>query len=444
MRLCGSRSLNSPHNFGAISSLQKNNSKGLCMATKEFTPEKILSLKPNEIYVFGSHHDGLHMGGDALLALEHFGAVLGKGAGLQGQSYAIPVTLGGTDTVKPYVDEFIRFAKSEPSKKFFVTEIGCWFPLFFVTDIAPLFKDAIDLENVILPKSFVLVILGEIPGETQEERQDRLTKLFMDTLNTIEENDDLSVSVDLSRFGTKVYPDEEDLEVRNTDRFPSTKISVTERRSFDAAVEMHYWNRGSRVAVLNFASPMNPGGAVWQGGTSQEESLCRISTLYLALDTPEVHEKFYEQNHYGTSLHSDTCVYTPGICIFKKDDIFPEELRRAVWASVDVITCSAPDAKGFESFSREEIERLHYFRGKRILDVALDNGVDRLILGAFGCGGFKNDPQIVAAVYAKLMREYEGKFAEVEFAIYHEGDEIRNYEAFRDAFETNKTEDCSP
>ena len=128
------------------------------MYNREFTPERITELSPNEIFVFGSNLAGSHGGGAALLAYNRFGAIWGQGVGLQGQSYGIPTMQGGVETIKPYVDEFIEFAKQHPEFKFLVTRIGCGIAGFRDEEIAPLFNDAIDVENVILPKDFVEVM----------------------------------------------------------------------------------------------------------------------------------------------------------------------------------------------------------------------------------------------------------------------------------------------
>ncbi len=119
-----------------------------------FTPEMIRELAPNEIFVFGSNLGGFHGGGAARAAMNLFGAVWGQGVGLQGQSYAIPTMQGGVETIKPYVDEFIRFAQSRPDLYFYVTRIGCGIAGFIDEDIAPLFRDALALDNVALPKTF--------------------------------------------------------------------------------------------------------------------------------------------------------------------------------------------------------------------------------------------------------------------------------------------------
>ncbi len=128
------------------------------MYNRDYTPERITALKPNEIFVFGSNLAGSHGGGAALLAYHRFGAIWGQGVGLQGQSYGIPTMHGGVDVIQPYVDEFIAFAKAHPEYKFMVTKIGCGIAGFSVDEIAPLFKDAIDMENIILPKEFVEAI----------------------------------------------------------------------------------------------------------------------------------------------------------------------------------------------------------------------------------------------------------------------------------------------
>lgn len=118
------------------------------------TPEFITHLKENEIFVFGSNLAGMHGGGAARIALERFGAKMGQGVGLQGQSYAIPTMQGGVETIKPYVDEFIQFAQQHPELTFLVTRIGCGIAGFTDEEIAPLFEDAHLVANIVLPKGW--------------------------------------------------------------------------------------------------------------------------------------------------------------------------------------------------------------------------------------------------------------------------------------------------
>ena len=128
------------------------------MYNREYTSERISELKKNEIFVFGSNLEGHHGGGAAWLAYQRFGAIWGQGVGLQGQSYGIPTMHGGVDVIKPFVDEFIVFAKEHKEYKFLVTKIGCGIAGFKEEEIAPLFQNAIDIENIILPESFVEII----------------------------------------------------------------------------------------------------------------------------------------------------------------------------------------------------------------------------------------------------------------------------------------------
>ena len=128
------------------------------MYNREFTPAWIKELKENEVFVFGSNLRGAHGGGAARVAVECFGAVWGQGVGMQGQCYAIPTMHGGVNVIKPYVDEFIAFAREHREMKFLVTPIGCGIAGFTVEEMAPLFADAIDDENIILPEGFVKVL----------------------------------------------------------------------------------------------------------------------------------------------------------------------------------------------------------------------------------------------------------------------------------------------
>ena len=123
--------------------------------SKRITQKWITSLTDNEIFVFGSNLQGMHGGGAARMAYKQFGAVWGQGTGLQGKSYAIPTMHGGTEEIAPYVDTFIAFAREHKELKFLVTEIGCGIAGFTAREMAPLFRDALDIENIYLPQRFI-------------------------------------------------------------------------------------------------------------------------------------------------------------------------------------------------------------------------------------------------------------------------------------------------
>ncbi len=124
------------------------------MEKKRTTPEYITELKPGEIFVFGSNLRGMHGGGAARIAHQKFGAIMGQGVGLQGQCYAIPTMQGGVETICPYVDEFLAFAKEHPELTFLVTRIGCGIAGFTDEEISPLFAQAHEIENVVLPEGW--------------------------------------------------------------------------------------------------------------------------------------------------------------------------------------------------------------------------------------------------------------------------------------------------
>lgn len=129
-----------------------------------FTPDYIDSLLPKQIFVFGSNTLGYHTGGASGTARKKFGAVWGQAEGLQGQSYAIPVDFGKDvrkdNEVKDAVDRFITFAKEHTDLFFFITRVGCGIAGYHDEEMAQFFKDALELKNVSLPKSFVDALKG--------------------------------------------------------------------------------------------------------------------------------------------------------------------------------------------------------------------------------------------------------------------------------------------
>ncbi len=125
---------------------------------KVFTPKHITHLSSCEVFVFGSNLAGRHHGGAARMAHEQFGAEWGVGVGPIGRCYAIPTMQGGLDTISPYVDEFIEYAKAHPMNRFLVTRIGCGIAGFTDKQMAPLFTMAYFVPNITLPIEWFLII----------------------------------------------------------------------------------------------------------------------------------------------------------------------------------------------------------------------------------------------------------------------------------------------
>ncbi len=128
---------------------------------RRICPGSISKLSDGEVFVFGSNLNGYHGGGAARAAFLKFGAVWGQGVGRQGQCYAIPTMQGGVETIKPYVDDFVQYAKDHPSEKYLVTRIGCGIAGFRDEEIAPLFNDATDIENIYLPSIWWEILTRE-------------------------------------------------------------------------------------------------------------------------------------------------------------------------------------------------------------------------------------------------------------------------------------------
>jgi len=128
---------------------------------REFTPDFVTELKDDEIFVFGSNIRGMHGGGAARIANMKFGAEWGVGEGITGKCYALPTMEGGVDYVAGKVQNFIKCASEHPELKFYVTRIGCGIAGFTDEEIAPLFLTAIEMDNVILPESFVEILNKE-------------------------------------------------------------------------------------------------------------------------------------------------------------------------------------------------------------------------------------------------------------------------------------------
>ena len=247
-----------------------------------------------------------------------------------------------------------------------------------------------------------------------------------------------------AQMSTRIISDPEDFRGEKYYDDPAI-IKVTNRDTFTAAKEyaniINSTNEGF-VGVLNFASSTNPGGGVTKGSTAQEECLCRCSNLYLTLYQEKCIREYYNVNKkYMSNLGSDAIIYSRNVYVFKDKNYNMLPVKDRFY--VDVLTCAAPNLRENPrnqynsdaseeklSLSDEELYYIHVKRARKILNVAVKNEDDYLILGAFGCGAFRNNPEIVAKAYKDVLQDYMYCFKVIDFAII-DGKYSNNYEIFK-------------
>ncbi len=315
--------------------------------------------------MFGSNLEGSHGGGAARLAYNRFGAVWGLGTGIQGRSYAIPTMQGGVETIKPYVDAFIQFAKQNTKLTFLVTRIGCGIAGFRDEEIAPLFEDALELENVILPKEFVEslganepttpdanettwnsndFISAYVPLMKKASKGDRIAYYKVKELRAQEYRSTIEIvnqgfyttedgkrvtfpALTRMEHETKFYKNEfrvDDIPAREEE----TKVIVRNVDCLEEGVRLS--REGYNPAVLNMASRRMPGGGVMLGAGAQEESLFRRTNLFRSLyQFTEYFINHVWYKKYITPVRTDERyplnrdfggIYTPDALVFREDE----------------------------------------------------------------------------------------------------------------------------
>lgn len=455
---------------------------------KRYTPERITSLSENEIFVFGSNMEGSHGGGAARLAYQRFGAVWGLGWGLQGQSYAIPTMQGGVETIRPYVNEFIRFAQQNSHLTFLVTRIGCGIAGFRDEEIASLFKEALCIDNVVLPKEFVECLKGT---KTEKQSENEITWSSSEFLDAY-----LPLMQKASKGNSVAYYQVKELraqEYRNTIEIVNQGFYTTEEgkrvifpdltrmehetafyqqefrvddipahkeetqfivRNVDCLEEgVRLTRDGYNPAVLNMASRRNPGGGVMLGAGAQEETLFRRTNLFRSLY--QFTEYFIEHVWYKKHitpvrtgerypLNRDFGgVYTPGALLFREDEQHgyklmdtPERLSFIAVAGIN-----RPDLKDATHLADSMIEGTKN-KMRTILRIGLRHSHDSLVLGALGCGAFCNPPSHIAKLFHEVFEEpeFKNKYKLVCFAILDDHNAHKahnpegNYKPFVDEF----------
>ncbi len=261
------------------------------------------------------------------------------------------------------------------------------------------------------------------------EEKEQAIRVLEETLQICERNDRLIQAIMCTRRHTMLYrePEEWFHKYVGKNKIPlykeqHGKIRVRCCRPLTAVQEVGKRYPGCRIGVVNYASPVTAGGGVIRGALSQEESMCRSTTLYPCLHTLELQEQFYDKNREcGTFCYTDACIYTPGIIGICRDGVLPERLQEKDWYVMDVISCAAPNIR-MDSVSgdnsRHNLQSILDKRIRGIIQVALCNRIEVLILGVFGCGIYGNSPEMVVSAFKKALKEYQYSFRAIEFAIY--------------------------
>jgi len=208
-----------------------------------------------------------------------------------------------------------------------------------------------------------------------------------------------------------------------------TRYSVANETTQTAARRMAAASEVGGVVVLNFASAKSPGGGFLNGAKAQEEDLCRCSALYPCL-VPQT--EYYEVNRaLRSAIYTDHMIYSPTVPFFRetRHDLLDSPFN------VAVITSPAPNARAFRDRTAAitgEIESALKRRIGHILAVASARGHRELILGAWGCGAFRNQPRVVAALFAHWLAEprFAGHFDAVHFPVLDRTPELANFNAF--------------
>ena len=207
------------------------------------------------------------------------------------------------------------------------------------------------------------------------------------------------------------------------------RITLRNQDTLEAAFELHQRRKENEkpVLVLNFANPHRPGGGIRSRPGTQEEHLCIKTTVLCSLETEEAWP-FYQTNlNCGTQAQTDTILISPNTMVIRNPDL---SLREDPFP-IAVMTVSAPIASRMEQEERPNLEKILRSRIRGMLRAAAAEGYTRLALGAWGCGNFGNDPELVARLFHENLT---GNFEEVTMAVFDNSEDQYRYSCFEKYF----------
>ncbi|WP_153977131.1 TIGR02452 family protein [Paenibacillus xylanilyticus] len=272
-------------------------------------------------------------------------------------------------------------------------------------------------------------------------------RIAQETLTILEEGQYIngydrrvSIDEDLKRAiqGSVLYrPDElpalreQVRQLQGAPKSAAAKIEVTGETTLAAASRLVVEEGRTDVVCLNFASAKNPGGGFLGGSQAQEESLARASGLYPCIS--QMNEMYDHNRKLRTCLYSDYMIYSPGVPVIRDD----EDRLLAQYYTTSFITAPAVNAgvvKEREQADDQQIESVMKERIRYILDVAAMNGHRTLVLGAYGCGVFRNDPMDVARYFHDVLvqENFRQSFERIVFAVLDRSAGQRIIKAFQE------------
>ncbi len=235
---------------------------------------------------------------------------------------------------------------------------------------------------------------------------------------------DIEADIENATNQTRIYAPDWKPETLGEAKF-TTRIEVTNETTFSAARRL--FDAGKNAASLNFASATNVGGGWLNGARAQEEYLCRNSVLAQCIGAQREFYN-YHQTHRAPR-YSDMMLYSPDVAVIR--DEFDNLC--APWPC-SIITAAAPNLNNGLAMPLAELRELWRARIARVFDIAVSNGHKALVLGAWGCGAFKNDPTMVAHAFGEVAEKYDGQFELLLFAVLDVGLRQGNFEPFEKQF----------
>lgn len=245
----------------------------------------------------------------------------------------------------------------------------------------------------------------------------------------------ISAAVKAAKKGTRLH---RECSTQPTDPSAAAAVMVIEvtNESTFAALLRLVKEGEENLGCLNYASAKHPGGGFLTGAEAQEEALCRASALYECLGTDAVREYYVRNRAHSSCLYLDLIISSPHVPFFRNDD--GHLLETPILATV--ITAPAPNAGAIQQNEPDSIPAIEPTLQRRaalVLDAAAKEGVKTLVLGAWGCGVFRNSPTLVAqAFHAHLApgKPWHGHFKRIVFAVFDPQKTGTNYQAFREVF----------